>query len=90
MVESTDFDRFFRAEHPKLVACALAMTGDREPLVTLPKRPSRVYRAWSHVGDFERPGVWVRRVLVNLVIDGQGSVAASEAWLAACARRRWV
>jgi DNA-directed RNA polymerase specialized sigma24 family protein len=30
MVESPDFDRFFRAEHPKLVACALAMTGDRE------------------------------------------------------------
>jgi len=72
MVESTDFDRFFRAEHPKLVACALAMTGDRESARDVAQEALlRAYRAWSHVGDFERPGAWVRRVLVNLVIDGQ-------------------
>ena len=69
---AVDFDGFFRAEHAKLVACALAMTGDREVARDAAQEALlRAYRAWARVGTLDRPGAWVRRVLVNLVIDGQ-------------------
>jgi RNA polymerase sigma factor (sigma-70 family) len=29
----------------------------------------RAYRDWSKVGTLERPGAWIRRVLINLAID---------------------
>lgn len=72
MVEASGFDEFFRVEHPKLIAFALAMTGDRESARDAAQEALlRAYRAWPHVEHLDRPGAWVRRVLVNLVIDGQ-------------------
>lgn len=65
-----DFDAFFRVEHPRLVAAAAALTGDREVARDLAQEALlRAYRAWPSVGAMERPGAWCRRVLVNLAID---------------------
>ena len=64
------FEAFFRIEHPKLVALALAMVGDRDAARELAQEAlARAYRSWSTVSAYDVPGAWVRRVLMNLVAD---------------------
>lgn len=64
------FETFFRSEFAPMVALGLAMTGDREAARDLAQDAfARAYEHWERVGRMERPGGWVRRVLVNLAID---------------------
>lgn len=64
------FEAFFRAEFPKMVAIALGLTGERETARDLAQEAMlRGYQRWDTVGQFERPGCWVRRVLINLATD---------------------
>ena len=64
-----DFDAFYRAELPRLVAlarglCAPALAEDvaqEAMLVT--------YRKWGTVAQLERPDLWVRRVCINLAVS---------------------
>lgn len=70
MVTEVGFEAFFRAEHPRLVAVALAMTGDRDTARDLAQETlTRAFRHWDAVSGYERPSAWARRVLVNLVTD---------------------
>jgi RNA polymerase sigma-70 factor, ECF subfamily len=65
-----DYDAFFRAEYPRLVAVGNALCGDREVARDLAQETLlRAYRSWASIGTMERPGAWCRRVLVNLTID---------------------
>jgi RNA polymerase sigma-70 factor (ECF subfamily) len=69
-----DFETFFRDEHPKLVALGMAMSGDREVGRELAQEAlMRSFREWDRVRNFDRPGAWVRRVLVNIAIDAARS-----------------
>ena len=64
------FERFFLAEHSKLIALGLAWTGDREAARDLAEEAlTRAYRQWSMVGLLDLPGAWARRVMINLLID---------------------
>lgn len=64
------FESMFRREHPRLVALGLALTGDRETARELAQDAlAKAYLAWSTVGSYERPGAWLRRVVVNQAID---------------------
>jgi RNA polymerase sigma-70 factor (ECF subfamily) len=64
------FERFFLAEHSKLIALGLAWTGNRETAGDLAQEAlTRAYRQWSMVGLLDLPGAWVRRVMINLLID---------------------
>lgn len=64
-----DFDAFYRAELPRLVAlarglCAPALAEDvaqEAMLVT--------YRKWRTVAQLQRPDLWVRRVCINLAVS---------------------
>ena len=68
------FERFFLAEHPKLVALGLAWTGDRDTARDLAQEAlTRAFRAWSTVEMLDLPGAWVRRVMINLLIDHRRS-----------------
>jgi RNA polymerase sigma-70 factor (ECF subfamily) len=68
--EALDFDGFFRAEYPKLVAIGRAMTGDHDTACELAQETLvRCLRGWSRVGTLDVPGAWARRVLINLAID---------------------
>lgn len=70
MVTGTGFEAFFRAEHPRLVAVALAMVGDRDAARDLAQETlARAFRNWDAVSGYEQPGAWTRRVLINLVTD---------------------
>ena len=65
-----EFEALYRRELATLIALATTMTGDRvlggdlayEAMV-------RTYANWGKVGSLDRPGAWVRRILINLAID---------------------
>jgi len=64
------FERFFLDEHPKLVAMGLGWTGNPDTARELSQEAlARAYRAWDRVEHLDIPGAWVRRVMVNLLID---------------------
>jgi RNA polymerase sigma-70 factor (ECF subfamily) len=66
------FERFYLAEHPKLIAIGLAWTGNRDTARDLAQEAlTRAYRAWSTVELLDLPGAWARRVMINLLIDHQ-------------------
>jgi RNA polymerase sigma-70 factor, ECF subfamily len=69
-----DFEAFFRGEQPKLVALGMAMSGDREMGRELAQEAMmRAFRQWDRVRDYDQPGAWVRRVLINAAIDATRS-----------------
>jgi RNA polymerase sigma-70 factor (ECF subfamily) len=68
----TAFEQFFLGEHPKLVALGLAWTGNPETARELAQEALvRAYRSWDRVADLDIPGAWVRRVMINLLIDAR-------------------
>lgn len=53
-----------------MVALATSLTGSVEAGADLAHEAFlRAYRAWDTVGAYERPGAWVRRVVLNLATD---------------------
>ncbi len=67
-----DFDEFFLREHPKMVAIALAMTGDTDTARDIAQDALvSAYRTWDRVSGLERPGAWLRRVTINSTISWQ-------------------
>jgi RNA polymerase sigma-70 factor (sigma-E family) len=79
----TAFEAFFRAEHPKLVALGWALTGDPHAAAELAQEALlRAYRDWAKVGEYDNPGGWIRRVLVNLIADRGRRRRSEEAALA--------
>ncbi|HEX2783644.1 MAG TPA: sigma-70 family RNA polymerase sigma factor [Ilumatobacteraceae bacterium] len=67
---AANFETLYRQELPTLIALATTMTGSRDVGADLAHEAlARAYRDWRTVGRLERPGAWVRRVLINLTID---------------------
>lgn len=70
MSADADFDRFFLGEHRKIVALALAWTGDREVAQDVAQEVlARAFRQWAKVSSLDAPGGWTHRVAINLLID---------------------
>ncbi|HEX5630968.1 MAG TPA: sigma factor, partial [Acidimicrobiia bacterium] len=62
----SSFDEFYTIEFPKLVAIAHARSGSRMAAEDLAQDAMiAALRRWSEVGALERPGGWVRRVVLN-------------------------
>ena len=60
------FDDFYANEFPKMVAIAYARSGSRMAAEDLAQDAMvAAFRRWSEVRSLERPGGWVRRVLLN-------------------------
>ena len=71
LVADRSFERFFRDEHTSVVALALGWSGDEQLARDITQETFlRAYRQWSHVSTLDAPGAWLRRVAVNLLIDG--------------------
>jgi RNA polymerase sigma factor (sigma-70 family) len=67
---AASFERLYRRELAPLIALATTMTGNRDVGADLAHEAlARAYRDWRTVGALDRPGAWVRRVLINLTID---------------------
>jgi len=82
VTQATDFDRFFRAEFPRLVTAAAALTGSREVAKEVAQESMlRAYREWRRVSSLDIPAAWVRRVAINLAIDRSRRVKRERAAL---------
>jgi RNA polymerase sigma-70 factor (ECF subfamily) len=69
-VSDRSYEAFFRAEYRSLVAIGTAMTGSLEVGQDIAQEAmTRAYQQWSKVSRYDRPGAWVRRVLINSAID---------------------
>lgn len=70
--QTAGFEAFFVSQQPRLVAIALGWSGDVHAAREAAQETlSRAYREWDRVGSLDVPEAWVRRVLVNLLIDQQ-------------------
>jgi RNA polymerase sigma-70 factor, ECF subfamily len=69
-VSNASFEDLYRRELPSMVALGTTLTGSREAGVDLAHEAMvRAYRDWAKVGNLDRPGAWIRRVLINLAVD---------------------
>jgi len=60
------FDRFYTREFPLMVNIAYAMSGSRMAAEDLAQDAMiAAFRRWEEVGRLDRPGAWVRRVVLN-------------------------
>ncbi len=60
------FEEFYRAEYRGVVGLAFVLTGDSGVAQDLTQVAfTEAHRRWSKISHYERPGAWVRRVLVN-------------------------
>jgi RNA polymerase sigma-70 factor, ECF subfamily len=73
---AADFEGLYRQELAPMIALATSMTGSRDLGADLAHEAlARAYRDWRTVGALDRPGAWVRRVLINLTIDAHRRLA---------------
>jgi RNA polymerase sigma-70 factor (ECF subfamily) len=71
-VTESSFEDLYRRELRAMIALGTTLTGSPEAGVDLAHEAMlRAYRDWARVGAMERPGAWIRRVLINLAIDHQ-------------------
>ena len=72
-----DFDTFFRATYPGLVAMGVSMGSSRAVSQELAQETLlRAYRRWSDLEGYDAPAAWCRRVMSNLLIDRHRSRTA--------------
>lgn len=65
----TDFDDFYRAELPRLVALARALCGPALADDVAQEAMLAAYRKWRRVSGLENPAGWVRRTCANLAVS---------------------
>jgi RNA polymerase sigma-70 factor (ECF subfamily) len=66
---ATDFDDFYRAELPRLVALARALCGAAVADDVAQEAMLVAYRRWRQVSHLEHPEAWVRRTCSNLAVS---------------------
>lgn len=60
------FDAFYSSEFPRMVDLAYALSGSRIAAEDLAQEAMLAAHArWDRVGVLDRPGAWVRRVVIN-------------------------
>jgi len=80
------YEAFFRREMPRLVALASALAGPSGAEDVAQEALLRAHRDWDHIGRYDKPGAWVRRVTLHLVASAarrRGSERRAVARLAA-------
>jgi RNA polymerase sigma factor (sigma-70 family) len=67
---SEAFEDFYAREFPAVVGLAYALSGSRAGSEDLAQEAFlAAHRDWERVGAFERPDLWIRRVVSNLSIS---------------------
>jgi RNA polymerase sigma-70 factor (ECF subfamily) len=66
--DTRSFRGFYRREAPRVLALAIAMTGDRSEAEDVVQEAfTRALRDWHRIGEYDDPGAWVRKVAVNQI-----------------------
>jgi RNA polymerase sigma-70 factor (ECF subfamily) len=67
---SVTFEEFYKREFLSVVGLAYALSGSRSGAEDIAQEAFLVaHRDWDRVGSYDRPEVWVRRVVTNLSIS---------------------
>ncbi len=67
---SPSFDALFVREYPKMVALAAAVAGSRAHAEDIAQEAmTRLHSRWGTVGRYDKPGTWLRRVVINLALS---------------------
>ena len=69
LVTHADFDDFYRAELPRLVALARALCGPALADDVAQEAMLAAYRKWRRVSDLQYPAGWVRRTCANMAVS---------------------
>lgn len=81
-------DDVYRAEYPGLVRVAYALTGRLDVAEELVQDAfEQAHRRWDRIGAYERPGAWVRRVVLTRCIGRHRRVATEAKLLLRLAHR---
>jgi RNA polymerase sigma-70 factor (sigma-E family) len=69
-VPTRTFEGFYREEHRSIASVVMVLVGDRAVADDIVQEAfATAYRRWSTIGEYDRPGAWVRRVAVNHAIS---------------------
>lgn len=61
-----DFDELYRHEYRPLVALAYGLSGSRTAAEEIVQDTFlAAHRRWPHISTYDRPGLWLRRVVMN-------------------------
>lgn len=67
---SETFEEFYAREYAAVVGLAFALSGSRSACEDLAQEAFlAAHRQWDRIGGYERPGLWVRRVVANLSVS---------------------
>lgn len=70
--ELRDFSSFYNDEFASVAVVAGAIVDDRGLGEDIAQEAlSRAANQWDVIGSYERPGAWVRRVAINLALNGR-------------------
>jgi RNA polymerase sigma factor (sigma-70 family) len=65
----------FEHDYDCLVKALTIVAGDRETAADAVQEAFvRLVRDWGHLGTYDNPGAWIRRVALNLIRDHQRSI----------------
>ncbi|GLF99582.1 RNA polymerase sigma factor [Streptomyces yaizuensis] len=66
VARTRDFETFFSCSHPRLLAQAIMLCGNREDAEDAVQEGfAEAYRAWDRIAGYELPEAWVYRVVVQ-------------------------
>src|SRR5437660_2674663 len=83
------FEAVYAAEYRPLLRLAFALTGQWGTAEDLTQEAFlRLHQRWARVSRYERPGAWLRRVLLNLATSWRRRLAAEAGTLARMGRQR--
>lgn len=83
------FDDFYEEQYQSLMRLAWAFAGSKGVAEDLVQETMlRVFRHWSRVGNYDRPGAWARRVLLNLATSRGRRLAVEARGLARLGKPR--
>jgi RNA polymerase sigma factor (sigma-70 family) len=70
VLEDSGFETVFREQFPRLVSLGVVMSGRLDVAQELAQETLlRAHRRWTEVGEYDVPAAWLRKVMVNLLID---------------------
>lgn len=68
--EPREYRQFFVQEYRPLLAIALSMMGDRSSAEDVVQEALlRAHKHWARISEYDKPGAWARRVVINLALS---------------------
>ena len=70
MPGTPDFDDFYKANYPGMVALVSAVLGDRaEAEDVVQEAFARAFARWRRIGGYDLPEAWLRKVALRIAVD---------------------